>query len=89
VLKYDTFKEFIYYITFKTLSENQKGVKTFEQMLKLFKIIFEYEENTLQKVPVNIALTLSSLNDVLYAYSTSFLQGLQTTQEQTSCGLYH
>lgn len=59
------------------MSENQKGLKTFEQVSKL------------QKVPANITLTVSSLNYGLYAYSTLLLQGLQTTREQTPCGLYH
>lgn len=48
------------------MSENQKGLKTFEQVLKL------------QNVPVNITLTLSRLNHVLCAYSTLLLQGLPT-----------
>lgn len=49
------------------MSENQKCLKNFEQVLKL------------QKVLANITLTVSSLNYVLYAYSTLLLHGLQST----------
>lgn len=58
------------------MSENQKGLKTFEQVLKL------------QNIPANITLTLPCPNDVLYASSTLLPQGLPTAQEQTPCWLY-
>lgn len=58
------FKLIVYIIFNIKMSENQKGLKTFEQVLKL------------QNVPVNITLTLSRLNHVLFAYSTLLLQGL-------------